>query len=96
MGIAKYVDDHPFLREIRADALAKGRAEGRVEGEAAGRVEGEAKGKVALLYNLLDAKFGPVPKWARTRVEHATSEQVESWAKKVLTAETLEETLGKR
>jgi hypothetical protein len=80
MGIAKYVDDHPFLREIRANAL----------------VEGRAEGKIALLHNLLDAKFGPLPKWARMRVEDATPAQVERWAKKVLTAETLEETLGKR
>ncbi len=88
MGIAKYVDDHVFLREIRATALA--------EGEAKGRAEGEAEGRIALLQDMLGAKFGPLPKWARTRVQNATPAQVERWAKKVLTAETVEETLGKR
>ena len=88
MGIAKYVEDHPFLREIRAKALAEGKAEGKTEGK--------IEGKIALLHNQLAAKFGPLPKWARLRVEGATPALVERWANKVLTAETLEETLGKR
>lgn len=96
MGIAKYVDDHPFLREIRAAALAQGRAEGKAEGKAEGEARGRAEGKAALLQDQLDAKFGPLPKWARTRVQNATPAQLDRWAKKVLKAEFLEETLGKR
>jgi hypothetical protein len=100
MGIAKYVDDHPFLREIRAKALREGEAKGIALGEAKGRAIGEAKGKTAamveMLYSLLGSKFGPLPKWVRAKLENATPVQLGRWAKKVLTAETLEELLGKR
>jgi predicted transposase YdaD len=96
MGIAKYVDDHPFLREIRAAALAQGRAEGKAEGKAEGEARGRAEGKAALLQDQLHAKFGPLPKWARSRVQNATPAQLDRWAKKVLKSESLEETLGKR
>ena len=58
--------------------------------------EGEAGGKIALLHHQLVAKFGRLPKWARTRLENADPLQVHYWAIKVLTADTLEETLGKR
>ncbi len=80
MGYAKYIDDHVLLREIRDEALAKG----------------EAKGRADLLLTLLGAKFGPLPKWARTRVEKAAPVQLEGWATMVLTAETLADVVGKR
>ena len=96
MGIAKYVDDHPFLGEIRAKALREGEAKGRAKGKAEGLAEGIGEGKLTILHNLLDTKFGPLPKWALSRVRNATPAQVERWAKKVLTAESLEETLGRR
>ncbi len=71
MGIAKYVDDHAFLRQIRAKALAEGEAKGLAEGEAKGLAEGEAKGLAEgeakgeaqgmslLLHEMLDIRFGP-------------------------------------
>jgi predicted transposase YdaD len=104
MGIAKYVDDNQFLREIRAKALkqgraegrAKGRAEGRAKGRAEGKAEGEAKAMIALLHNQLGTRFGPLPKWARVRLEGATPAQLGRWAKKLLTANTLEEVIGNR
>ena len=92
MGIAKYVEDHPLLREIRFAALKEGEAKGRVEGKA----EGKAEGMSVVIHHLLAAKFSTVPKWARTRLENATPVQLERWATKVLTAETLEQVLGKR
>jgi hypothetical protein len=92
MRYAKYVDDHLILREIRAKALAEGEAKGKAEGEAKGKAEAIA----ALVSDLLGEKFGPLPRWARVRVETAEPAQLERWAKKVLTAETLDEVLGKR
>ena len=92
MQYAKYVDDHVFLREIRATALAEGRA----EGEAKGKAEGEAKGKAEIVLGLIGAKFGPLPKWARARVAKAAPAQLERWALMLLTAETLDEVVGKR
>jgi hypothetical protein len=92
MGYAKYVDDHVYLREIRAKALAEGEAKGRAEGEASGEARGQAK----LLLNLLETRFGPLPKWARTRVEKAAPVQLNGWATLVFTAGTLAEVVGKR
>jgi hypothetical protein len=88
MRYAKYVDDHLILREIRAKALA--------EGEAKGKAEGKAEVLTTLVKDLLEGKFGPLPKWARVRVEQAEPAQLERWARKVLTAGTLDEILGKR
>jgi hypothetical protein len=92
MGYAKYVDDHVFLREIRAAALAEGEARGEARGEA----KGKAAGKAEIIIDLLGEKFGPLPKWARMRVEKAEAPLLERWTKKVLTAETLDEVVGKR
>ncbi|HZO57731.1 MAG TPA: hypothetical protein VFB63_33775 [Bryobacteraceae bacterium] len=49
-----------------------------------------------MLRSQLATKFGTVPKWAEDRLEAATSAQVERWAKKVLTADTLEGVIGKK
>jgi flagellar biosynthesis/type III secretory pathway protein FliH len=99
-GYAKYVDDHVYLREIRAKALAEGFAEGFAKGFAKGFVkgfaEGWAEGQAKLVLLLLGAKFGPLPKWARARVKEAAAAQLEAWAIGVLTAETLAEVVGKR
>jgi predicted transposase YdaD len=92
MGYAKYVDDHVFLREIRATALAEGEAKGKAEGKA----KGKAEALTAMLTTQLRVKFGPLPKWARLKVKKAEPSQLERWATKVLTAETLDEVIGKR
>jgi hypothetical protein len=85
-----------FLREIRATALAEGKAKGRAEGEAEGIAKGRAEALTTLVHDLLAAKFGPLPKWARARVDSATPAQLERWAKKVLTADALDEVIAKR
>jgi hypothetical protein len=46
------------------------------------------------LVRLLTRRFGPLPKWAKTRVSKATSEQLEKWADAVLDAPNLTEVLG--
>ena len=58
--------------------------------------ESEAKGMNKMLHVQLETKFGPLPKWAGDRMSKATPPQIERWAKKVLTADTLEAVLGKR
>jgi hypothetical protein len=51
--------------------------------------------RAKMMRKLLETKFGKVPKWVDERLEEATSVQIERWAKKILTAETLEGVLGK-
>ena len=49
-----------------------------------------------MLRGQLETKFGSLPKWVVERLEAATSDQVERWSKKILTADTLEGVLGKK
>ena len=88
MGLSLDIQENVFLKEIYESGEAKGKVEGRVEG----RVEG----MVALLREQLAAKFGPLPQWAENRLDKATLANAELWAKKVLTARTIEGVLGKK
>jgi hypothetical protein len=76
--------------------MSKGMSEGIAIGESRGRLQGELQGKIAMLGVLLATKFGPMPKWARLRLEKGSAAQVERWGRKVLTADSLEGVLGKR
>lgn len=65
----------------------------RAEGEAKGRAEGEAKGRAALLQKLLKLKFPHATEDELAPLTTATSEQLECWAERVLTATSLAEVL---
>jgi hypothetical protein len=52
--------------------------------------------RAKMLRGLIGTKFGKRPKWVDERLEGATSVQLERWAKRTLTAETLEGVLGKK
>lgn len=102
------IEKNEILRDIirdltdqaQAKALAKGLAEGLAEGLAKGETKGLAKGRgegmVRLLRELMQSKFGPLPKWAEDRLSHPSTAQVQRWARKVLDAKTLESVLGKK
>ena len=76
------------LQGIIAKATAQKFAEGKTEGKAEGRVE--------MLRGLLHTRFGPLPKWAGQRLENASKNQIERWANKILTAQSLEGVIGKK
>jgi hypothetical protein len=80
MGVLIDVTKNPVLMRWRREALA----------------EGKALGMNMVLHDLLETKFGPVPKWAADRMAKASPAQVERWVKKVLTVSTLEAVLGKK
>ncbi|HXQ25987.1 MAG TPA: hypothetical protein VN822_06240 [Candidatus Acidoferrales bacterium] len=84
MGVVIDVTKNPVLMRWRREALAEGEA------------LGEARGMSKVLHEQLETKFGPLPKWAADRMAKASPAQVERWAKKVLTAGTLEAVLGKK
>ena len=100
MGIAIDIDKNVILKDIWAQGKAEGRVEGRVEGKAEGRAEGKAEGKAEgraeALIELLQAKFVRVPKWAQERIAKATPERLASWTRKTLTADSIEDVVGKR
>jgi hypothetical protein len=56
--------------------------------------EGRQEGVRALLLDLLAEKFGAVPTWAAERLQTATSEQLDRWARSVLRATTLDEVIS--
>ena len=65
------------------------RAEGRVEGEVLGRAQGQAE----LLLEQLTVKFGPPPVEVQARVFTATSDQLHTWARRILAADSLDDVL---
>jgi hypothetical protein len=74
MGISVDIDQNVFSRDIRDSAKAAGLAEGRAEGK--------MEGMVTIVRDLLETRFGPLPRWAQEKL--------------VLTAATLEGVLGKK
>ena len=56
----------------------------------------DRNGRAEMLSDLLKSKFRTLPKWASEKLESATPVQVRRWSKKVLTANTIEDVLGKR
>ena len=56
-----------------------------------GRVEGEQ----TLFIRLAEKRFGPVPAWARQRLEAMSASELEETALRLLDAASLEELLGK-
>ena len=79
MGVVIDITKNPVLMRWRREAITEGRAEGMSR----------------VLRELIDTKFGPPPKWALDRLAKAKPAQLERWARKVLTAGTLEGVLGK-
>ena len=70
--------------------LEKGRKEGRREGRRRGVHEGQRR----MLLALLAARFGAVPATTRARVQAATAVELDRWARRVLTASTLEQVIS--
>lgn len=59
-----------------------------------GRAEGRVEGRVETLMEQLTVKFGPLDDSIRGRVHAATTAELQTWAKQVLTATTLDDALG--
>jgi hypothetical protein len=72
------------------------RAEGEARGRAEGEARGEARGRADLLLEQLAVKFGPLPKDVPQTVHAGSSDQVQTWATRVLTASTLDEVFDER
>lgn len=81
------------LERIRAKAVAEARAEGMMlgihEGKLQGIHEGKLEGESTLLERLIVKRFGPLSDNTRNRLKTATSEQLETWAERMLDAGTL-------
>jgi predicted transposase/invertase (TIGR01784 family) len=69
------------------------RAEGEARGRAEGEAQGEARGRADLLLKQLTLKFGPLTPGALDRVHTASTDELDRWAERILTANTLDEVL---
>lgn len=90
MDPAKYEYQSEFARWYFAEGQVRGEAKGKAEGKA----EGMAEGKVELVLKQLALRFGQLSDSAVERVRAATTENLDVFAERVLTAQTLAEVLG--
>jgi hypothetical protein len=88
------VMENKVLAPILQQQFELGEMKGRSEGELKGRSEGELKGRQDQLRELLTEKFGSLPAWAAQRLQSASDRELHTWAKRVLSSTTLEESLG--
>ncbi|WP_159619860.1 DUF4351 domain-containing protein [Ruania rhizosphaerae] len=63
---------------------------GRGEGLQQGRAEVQERTR-AMLTRLLTQKFGPLPEHHQDRIQHATTDDLDTWTDRILTAATLED-----
>lgn len=84
------------IQETRAyqSIFAEGEATGQVKGKAEGKAEGMAEGKASVLKRLAARRFGPLPEWARRRIEVAPVAQLDGWLDGIFDAETLVALIG--
>jgi len=75
------------IRQREQSALQQGLQKGLQQGLQKGVLQGEA----LLLQRQLTRRFGPLPEWARQRLHDATSDELETWADRVLDAQRLED-----
>jgi hypothetical protein len=71
-------------------AMEKGIAKGIEKGIERGIEKGIEKGEARLLTQLLTWRFGSLPAWVETKLAHAEPALLETWAKRVLDAQTLD------
>ena len=79
--------------KILGPAIRKGLEQGLEQGLQQGREQGREQGQRELLGDLFLAKFGSLPEWATRRLQSASSEELKSWAGRILSSTTLEDTL---
>ena len=92
------------IQRARDEGMERGRVEGmergRVEGMERGRVEGMERGRVegerAVLERQLRRRFGLLPPATASRLDRASTADLETWAENVLDAETLDDVFGQR
>jgi predicted transposase/invertase (TIGR01784 family) len=88
--IPDLIEGTPMLADtmgrLFTEALQKGKKQGRKEGRQEGRDEGAAW----MLMQFIEQRFGPIPEWARTRIQSARPDQLVRWGQLILTAPSLE------
>lgn len=82
---------HEYGRKLERQ---EARGEGYKEGLERGLERGLEQGKVELLLEQIRARFGSLPDGVEARVTRASSDDLEVWAGRILTAETIHDVLA--
>ena len=69
-------------------------AEGEAEGKVKGRAEGKAESTASVLKRQAARRYGPLPDWARRRIEAAPVAQLDAWLDGIFDAESLVALIG--
>ena len=86
--------EQEVAQKAMQQGLQQGAQKGRLEGLQQGLQKGKLEGEALLLQRMLIRRFGSLPEWAQQRLRSATSEELETWADRVLDAQRLEEVFG--
>ena len=78
-----------YLSSMERHAMAKGEARGKKLGKKLGKKIGEANTLQRLLERVLTSRFGALPDSVRERLRQATTEQLDHWHERALTATEL-------
>ncbi len=92
---SRIVEVAPRAKDAVMTAAEKLIAKGRIEGRDEGLLEGILLGSTGILLKLLTKKFGELPEPMRKRVDEGTEEELNVWAERVLTADSLEAVFAK-
>jgi predicted transposase YdaD len=84
----------PAIRQGLEQGRVEDRMEGRVEGRMEGRVEGRMEGMAHLLESLLEKRFGPLPLWAKSRIQSASARSIETWGLRLDEVASLDQLLS--
>jgi hypothetical protein len=76
--------------------MACGMAKGMAKGMAAGESKGKTEEAERIVRRLMEGRFGPLPKWAASRLSAAGVNELEKMALKVMTAASVDEVVGSR
>ncbi len=75
------------------EGVEKGILQGIEQGMQQGVRQGRIEGKMQVLIRLLACRFGPLPGWAKARLEAATEAELEIWTDAFVDAATIERVL---
>src|SRR5699024_5399665 len=82
------------MEEGMQQGIQQGMQQGMQEGMQQGLQQGLQQGQTELLMRQLTHRFGPLPVEVRQRLAQASVEDIDTWADRVLDADSLDQVLG--
>jgi len=83
-----------WVQQWKQEGRQEGMEKGMEKGLQTGIAEGVKRGEVTVLTRLLTRRFGSLPSEILTKVNEASTDQLEVWADNFVTADTLEAVFG--